>query len=1043
MHLHGLIGAEGRTLQDLVLTSANFGDAYITTGWASRFVSELFARFSVLFIGYSVSDPVMRYLVDALAVSMARGEHSHKVYALVPSSPGGAEEARKSWEPKGVKAIIYETDATHSRLEKTIVEWAAIHKAGQSGRVSIVARLAGEPPSDLEQDFRSSQMVWALRDKSGQAARKFLSLAPPIEWLSLLEQSGLMNLPSSVEPGPDWLGIRFQPVHPISGSLHTWLLAHLDKPEVVERAIERNLILEWAFRVGLHHKLWYLNEPVPAPYRRFWELLGSTSVMNAGGDSSTKAFELVSRLNAGECDPLLFLEATDQLRPVAVFSKPMLRALLRGTNSPPEEVSDLAEFEVALVAGTHTPELIARLKARLADPALIPTVILSVTAQLERAMKLFAAAGMAREDVDPSIFQMQSLLESSNVELYSWTALIVLLRDALLLAKGDGDFIRAVIQLWLRLPYPVFRRLALFGMFESDAFEAAEACRLILQIPKRLFWHYSNKEFSIPLVARLWSRAAEPDAAELVNSILEGPPRDLFIEGLSSEEFESHADRTRVEFLAAMEASGRALPSTASAKLIALQSKYPKSTAPPYEEVEDAGWGTSARTSAAIDEYQLLPITAMLDDVRSRAKQANRNLDLLRGWANRYPETALNLIEAMTNSDVVDVDSWTAIVDGISFQETMPERIISMVPTLSRNIRTRTAGSLSLWMERASKKLQMTPELLAAWDALIEVASGSPTTDGAGVFMSALTSPIGQLTDVLFNCWLATSPKRASGLKPEMRARVDRLLEKPDPQGRAARVIIAAHLYSLHFNDRPWALSMLLPLFDWTKDTAAEMWQGYLFNHHWYPDLLADLKPSLLLALKRRNQLGECAKRLLHLLASVVIYSPSSLSDNELRDSLQLLDKKGLATLTFSFIQILDRAEVSERRSMWERGVLRALRLWPLDRSLRSEELSENLMMLAIEGEEFFEEVAANIDPLLEPTRASSMIFYRFGQTTLPEKHPRTVTRLLSKIADPSGERTYLDPQANRLLSRLQAAEPEVRTTPEFEKLARTGWFEV
>ena len=34
-HLHGLIGADGRSLEDLILTSADFGDAYITSGWAS------------------------------------------------------------------------------------------------------------------------------------------------------------------------------------------------------------------------------------------------------------------------------------------------------------------------------------------------------------------------------------------------------------------------------------------------------------------------------------------------------------------------------------------------------------------------------------------------------------------------------------------------------------------------------------------------------------------------------------------------------------------------------------------------------------------------------------------------------------------------------------------------------------------------------------------------------------------------------------------------------------------------------------------------
>ncbi len=218
-------------------------------------------------------------------------------------------------------------------------------------------------------------MIWALSDKSGQAAHKFLSLAPPIEWLGLLEKSGLMKLPSPVDTGQDWSGFRLQPVHPISGTLHEWLLGHLDKQELIERAIERNTILELSFRWELHRKLYYLKQPIPKPYRRFWELLASPSVMSAAFDFSTKTYELINRLNAGETDPLLILEATDQLRPIAALSKPILRMLLQEqSNSVPLEVGDLVDFDLRLVASDHTHDLITSLKTLLTQnpPLLAP-----------------------------------------------------------------------------------------------------------------------------------------------------------------------------------------------------------------------------------------------------------------------------------------------------------------------------------------------------------------------------------------------------------------------------------------------------------------------------------------------------------------------------------------------------------------------------------------------------------------------------------------------------------------------------------------------
>ena len=40
----------------MVLTDADFGRAYLTEGWARRFLVELFRSFTVLFVGYSHND---------------------------------------------------------------------------------------------------------------------------------------------------------------------------------------------------------------------------------------------------------------------------------------------------------------------------------------------------------------------------------------------------------------------------------------------------------------------------------------------------------------------------------------------------------------------------------------------------------------------------------------------------------------------------------------------------------------------------------------------------------------------------------------------------------------------------------------------------------------------------------------------------------------------------------------------------------------------------------------------------------------------------
>jgi hypothetical protein len=58
-YLHGCVDEP----QDMVLTEKDIGRAYMDEGWALRFI---FQRFDVLFVGYRLEDPPLRYLSLAL-----------------------------------------------------------------------------------------------------------------------------------------------------------------------------------------------------------------------------------------------------------------------------------------------------------------------------------------------------------------------------------------------------------------------------------------------------------------------------------------------------------------------------------------------------------------------------------------------------------------------------------------------------------------------------------------------------------------------------------------------------------------------------------------------------------------------------------------------------------------------------------------------------------------------------------------------------------------------------------------------------------------
>jgi hypothetical protein len=56
LHLHGRLADDRVELAlaetDLVLTSAEFGDAYLRSGWASRYVYDVVRAHTVVLVGY-------------------------------------------------------------------------------------------------------------------------------------------------------------------------------------------------------------------------------------------------------------------------------------------------------------------------------------------------------------------------------------------------------------------------------------------------------------------------------------------------------------------------------------------------------------------------------------------------------------------------------------------------------------------------------------------------------------------------------------------------------------------------------------------------------------------------------------------------------------------------------------------------------------------------------------------------------------------------------------------------------------------------------
>jgi hypothetical protein len=198
VHLHGAVS---RPVDELVLTDDDFGRAYLTDGWARRFVQELLLNRVVLFIGYSHEDTVMKYLARGLPPTSARR------YVLTDI----AEDSK--WAGLHITPVSYPPDNRHSALTAALNAWAdrlAMGQLDHRARVKAIIR-GGPPKTPVEDDYLRDAITHPV------GVRAFFEEANGKEWLDWIEQHpsfiaifspGSLSADSS-EVLTEWLGSRY------------------------------------------------------------------------------------------------------------------------------------------------------------------------------------------------------------------------------------------------------------------------------------------------------------------------------------------------------------------------------------------------------------------------------------------------------------------------------------------------------------------------------------------------------------------------------------------------------------------------------------------------------------------------------------------------------------------------------------------------------------------------------------------------------------------------------------------------------------------
>jgi hypothetical protein len=905
VYLHGLLPARSEdesALNRLVVTSGDFGLAYLTERWAARFVSELFRNYVVCFVGYSINDPVLRYMMDALAADRMQGEATPQAYAFGDYRDGQIETKKIEWEAKGVVPILYEVPSgtrDHSGLHLTLKEWASTHRDGQLGKERIVANYASiRPTGSTKEDDFVGRLLWALSDGSGLPARHFADFnpVPSLDWLDPICKSryghhdlarfrvpaqqavddklsySLASRPAPYGLAP-WMCLATQGGQAsqwddVMQHLARWLARHLNDPALALWVARQGGLLHRNFLSVIEHRLEELaklelsgktteleniqaNAPnaIPGPLMRIvWRLLLTGRLKTTAW--AINLFRWRERLARDGVSASLRFELRELLAPKITIREPFRLDTDGASTGEPQRLQDIMRAELAL-ASDHVQSTLSDLCETAAWESASRELFADFDHLLLDALDLMRELGTATDTQDRSHWDMPSISPHwQNRGFHDWVALIELLRDAWIKVHQSNPQSAAVaVDAWRLRPYPTFKRLALFAATFDGIAKSGEWVDWLLSDQGWWLWAVDTQREAMRLLVLRGEALPAPADQRLQAAILVGPPREMFREGIEADRWEMIVQHSVWLRLAKLVAGGAKLAAEAQSRFDELSEANPDWALAENESDEFSHW-MSGTGDPDYDEKRVI-------DRAPRTKEDRRKLPVwlnrpaMRGpWADddwrdvcrERVALASCALASLARENIWPVERWREAMQAWG-DEKLPRRSWNLLAKFVESMPDKELHSIShavaWWLEAVSKVIDRHENsFFVVCSRLLGMEHGDGVSTDQPV-TRAINHPTGRVAQALLHLWFRRGPTDGQGLHEDLKALFTQLCDVDAHDHRHGRVVLAANLIALFRVDRAWTEAHLLPRFDW--NSSAEEARAAWEGFLWSPRLYRPL----------------------------------------------------------------------------------------------------------------------------------------------------------------------------------------------------------
>ncbi len=1040
VHLHGVFdGAYQEPVGgSFVLSSAEFGRAYLAEGWATGFIRNVMDNYRIVFVGYAADDPPVQYLLEAL--NRSAYSKPSRLYAFQSGRP---DEARALWSQKGVTAIAYDSTHGHAPLWDTLGAWAERARNPARWQQGLLRR-AKNGPHALSPHERGQIVHLAMTEEGARAIAKS---ALPASWLCSFDPAMRYARPAridfmkpdspSIDPFVDYGLDSDTPPEPAKrGELHRQIeipadainvlgCTSVDQPvaavrlrgpsplHVTELPPRLQSIATWFHSVcdqpaaiwwaagqsGLHPTMVELitfalgQRKVAFEIRQAWHYLFECWKLPRQPDY-TSAIALQAAIAEDGWTGRNLRRYAEVFRPALTAT----RSIWRG-HYPSKRQS----FKLRDIVGLDVFYPDRHISIDVPDEQ-ISNVIpiarqnLELAVDLEREVSPCTVPNVASIDLDPALVGVSSERSFGiNVPVFEYITLFeryVRLNPAVAWQEFEA---------WRQGGDPVFGRLRVWACRLPGFLDDSAASEILAAVHDTVFWGSRDQRDVLLALRDLWNRMSSDVKARIEDRIIKGPPPYARLSAADNRKHKAWAAHERIEWLRQGGCAISRKLDRSARRLAALLPEAAKEGAVHAADSRDSrgGFVITDKSFGDVDAVPIADLISWAIEGRGRTWGELKEFDPFAGLSEQRPVRLLAALRWNTLQGIDVSSAWSDFLHSNARRTDKPGFAALIARRLAVLPPAGTVRPASNWLESVHKLLfgRDREAFEIIFGKLVDALAAEPAPEGAGEKRrwpdEAVGSAVGHLCDALFGDPLLPEIKGNGPLPDAWIAMATRLLSLPGDHRRLSLVIFARHLAWLHFHAGEWCEQFVLSALDEDDASRDAMLAGFFLH----PFAGGERLYRRLASLMTRLATGELRSP---------SYSPEGvarfcidgwltkkddgrwLSDDDFR---MVLIRSGDTLRTHTLWQVGKFTEIDEKLTFLRE-------VWPLQLAARTPAVASRLINIVFDDEDHFAAMAEAVRPLLARTDARTTHLSLLGAKNerIIAAHPEIVLDLLSGI---------------------------------------------